>query len=71
MLLVDGKRMHQIISNLVSNAVKFAEKRIVICLDVMGKGSEGGKRTVVLKVKDDGVGISKEREEKIGHNFYL
>ena len=69
MLLVDGKRMHQIISNLVSNAVKFAEKRIVICLDVMGKGSEGGKRTVVLKVKDDGVGISKEDQEMLFQQF--
>jgi len=69
MLLVDGKRMHQIISNLVSNAVKFAEKRIVICLDVMGKGSEGGKGTVVLKVKDDGVGFRKKTKRCFSNNL--
>ena len=64
----DPVRLHQIILNLVSNAVKFTSKgKITVKVDLFHQDTEN----VVLKfaVTDTGIGISKEKIGTIFENF--
>lgn len=60
----DAHRIRQILINVISNAVKFTEKGAVEIL-VSLEGDE-----TVIKVKDTGIGISNESQEKI-FNAYV
>ena len=67
-LVGDQVRLHQIILNLVSNAIKFTTKgEITISVDLLHEDAE----TVILKfaVKDTGIGISPEKIGTIFENF--
>ncbi|MBG6111621.1 PAS domain S-box-containing protein [Flavobacterium sp. CG_9.10] len=67
-LVGDQVRLHQIILNLVSNALKFTTKgEITISVDLLHEDAE----TVILKfaVKDTGIGISEEKIGTIFENF--
>jgi CheY-like chemotaxis protein len=67
-LVGDPVRLHQIILNLVSNAVKFTAKgNITVSVDLLHEDD----RTVILKfsVTDTGIGISEEKIETIFENF--
>ena len=73
-LMIDDMRMYQIISNLISNAVKFARSEIIVHLDVFKtrieeERSEEESCMVRIRVEDDGVGISKENQEKLFRQF--
>lgn len=59
----DGLRVQQIITNLVSNAVKFTEQGHVR-LEVAHDG-----KNLIISVHDTGIGISKDRLEKIFDPF--
>ncbi len=61
----DPTRLSQVITNLVSNAIKFTEPGGSI--DVSAKFVENRDGRVVLKiaVKDSGIGLSKEQQSKI------
>lgn len=62
---VDRNRMQQVITNLISNAVKYSNEngniRIVI---------EDGTDTVVIRVEDDGIGIAEQDLKFIFERFY-
>lgn len=60
---VDVARVHEIITNLTGNAIKFTEKGTV----EVGASVKDGKLTI--NVKDDGIGIAKENLEKLFHKF--
>lgn len=62
-LSYDEKTMERALKNLVDNAVRYAQKRINISL----KEAEG---RIVLKVTDDGPGISEEDRPRIFDRFY-
>ncbi|MFV5695366.1 response regulator [Flavobacterium sp. LB3P122] len=67
-LVGDPVRLHQIILNLVSNAVKFTLKgKITVSVDLLHENDD----TVILKfaVTDTGIGISNEKIETIFENF--
>jgi PAS domain S-box-containing protein len=67
-LVGDPVRLHQIILNLVSNAVKFTNKG-KITVDV-GLVSEDEKTvTIQFSVMDSGIGIANDKIEKIFENF--
>ena len=70
-LIGDPVRIRQIITNLVSNAVKFTEKGYVLvnveALD--NRQVPEGHRQVKVSVKDTGIGISEEAQEKIFDKF--
>lgn len=67
-LIGDKLRLSQIIMNLVSNALKFTKNgEVSITADL--KKIEGTKHFIEFKVKDTGIGIAKEHQEKIFDKF--
>ncbi|RPH30058.1 MAG: PAS domain S-box protein [Bacteroidales bacterium] len=67
-LVGDPVRLHQIILNLVSNAVKFTnEGKITVSALLLSEDEE--KVIVEFAVKDTGIGISDDKIEKIFENF--
>jgi signal transduction histidine kinase len=59
-LLVDAKRIHQVVVNLLANAVKFSKSPGVIDLSAEVAGPE-----LVVKVSDTGIGIPAHLQETI------
>ena len=67
-LVGDPVRLHQIILNLVSNAVKFTNKgKIVVSVRLLSEDEE--KATVEFAVTDTGIGIPEDKIGKIFENF--
>lgn len=67
-LLGDPVRLHQIIINLVSNAVKFTSTgKITVSVQLLDEDEE--YVTIEFTVTDTGIGISPDKIEKIFENF--
>ncbi|MBS4061118.1 MAG: response regulator [Bacteroidetes bacterium] len=67
-LLGDPVRLHQIILNLISNAVKFTVKgKISVSVCILQEDEE--KVTLEFAISDTGIGIQKETIGKIFENF--
>ena len=64
-LLVDPLLLRHIVSNLVSNAVKFTEKGHVEVRGRFDREADGKTGTLLIEIEDTGVGISDEDKEKI------
>lgn len=67
-LVGDPVRLHQIILNLVSNAVKFTNNGI-ITISVSLVNELDGNVTIEFAVTDTGIGIQKDKITKIFENF--
>ena len=64
----DPLRIHQILTNLVSNAVKFTDKgRVDITIESSMQGADNAE--VTFKVADTGIGISKDKYEAVFEKF--
>ena len=67
-LVGDPVRLHQIILNLVSNAVKFTSKgKITVRVHLLSEDDEKAK--IEFAVTDTGIGVSENKIEKIFENF--
>jgi PAS domain S-box-containing protein len=67
-LIGDPVRLHQIILNLVSNAVKFTTKgKITVRVRLLKEDQE--KATIEFAVSDTGIGIPENKIDKIFENF--
>ncbi len=66
-LVGDGGRVRQVVTNLVGNAVKFTEAGHVL-INVSGR-AQSDEATVRIEVTDTGVGISSEKLERIFDAF--
>ena len=67
-LVGDPVRLHQIILNLVSNAVKFTSKgKITVITRLQSEDTESA--TIEFTVTDTGIGIAEDKIEKIFGNF--
>jgi PAS domain S-box-containing protein len=67
-ILGDPVRLHQIILNLVSNAVKFTSKgTITVNISLLSETEENV--TIEFAIKDTGIGISESKKETIFENF--
>jgi PAS domain S-box-containing protein len=64
-ILVDEKSLLQIINNLLSNAIKFTEKGFILFTV-----SESSNNTFKISVKDTGIGINKDKQERLFEPFY-
>ncbi|HSI76026.1 MAG TPA: PAS domain S-box protein [Lunatimonas sp.] len=68
-LYVDDVRLRQVLVNLLTNAIKFTSKGEVL-LQVSEKEDLGeGKKVYRFAVKDTGIGIAKDKQEKIFEAF--
>ena len=64
----DAKRLTQVLVNLIGNAIKFTHKgEILLETDLMQ--DEGNSNMVHFHVKDSGIGISQEMQDKIFERF--
>lgn len=63
-LMGDLGRMRQMVTNLVGNAIKFTEKGEVV-LEVEKENESDGMVELHFRVRDTGVGISKEKQDYI------
>ncbi len=61
----DEKRLHQVLANLISNAVKYSPQGSHVALGARREGE-----LVILWVKDEGMGIPLELQERIFDRFY-
>lgn len=61
----DKKRMEQVIINLLSNAIKYTNLDGKINIKVSGDNN-----STVISIKDNGIGICKENQEKVFTRFY-
>jgi signal transduction histidine kinase/ActR/RegA family two-component response regulator len=67
-LIGDKLRLSQIVMNLVSNALKFTKNgEVIIMADL--KKVEGKMNFIEFKIKDTGIGIAKDDQEKIFDKF--
>lgn len=64
----DPLRLHQIINNLVSNALKFTDEGFVK-LEVTSASGEDLIQGVVIKVTDTGIGIDPSKQETVFDKF--
>lgn len=67
-LMGDPTRLKQVLSNLVSNAVKFTEKGEIVIRAEMLKVSESSAK-VRFSVSDTGIGVSDARKDAIFESF--
>lgn len=64
-LLVDSQRLHQVISNLLNNAIKFTHKGQV----EFGYKTKKGDRFIEFYVRDTGIGIPEDMQQNIFDKF--
>ncbi|MBV1700528.1 MAG: PAS domain-containing sensor histidine kinase [Hyphomicrobiales bacterium] len=64
-MVADGKRLRQILFNLVSNAIGFSQPGQTISMAALKRGEE-----IVFKVSDQGVGIAPEMLDKVFDRFH-
>jgi PAS domain S-box-containing protein len=64
----DGHRIGQMLTNIVSNAMKFTEAGS-ISLRVDDGGTQGASQRLTFTVKDSGIGISPEQQSRLFHPF--
>jgi len=61
--------LKQVMSNLINNAIKFTSEGGSIGVDVALLEEDDSSQTIKFSVKDDGIGISKKRQNKIFEAF--
>ncbi|WFA08297.1 ATP-binding protein [Tissierella sp. Yu-01] len=64
-ILVDRDGIEQVILNIISNAIKYTENRGIIEITAYNTETD-----MILKVKDNGIGIPIEDQERIFERFY-
>ena len=65
----DKMLLQRILENLFSNALRYTSENDSIEINAYEENC-GGKRTIFFKIKDSGIGIAKEDQEKIFDMFY-
>jgi len=61
----DPRRVAQVVNNLLDNAVKFSQPDTTVTVDV-----EEHAHTIVVRVRDEGLGIAPEHLQRIFNRFY-
>jgi PAS domain S-box-containing protein len=61
----DKQRIEQVISNLITNAIKYSPDADTVTITLIGSSDE-----VIVKVRDQGFGLSPDQQSKIFTRFY-
>ncbi|WP_022850964.1 cache domain-containing protein [Limisalsivibrio acetivorans] len=61
----DILRLNQVLSNLVENAVLYNRDKGIVYLDITSSGESGDSVRVRFEIKDNGLGISPEKQREI------
>jgi signal transduction histidine kinase/CheY-like chemotaxis protein len=69
LIITDEQRLSQVITNLVSNAVKFTPDEGSIRVDSKLLDLNDDSCTLEIKVSDTGIGIAKEEQGRLFHSF--
>ena len=64
-LVADNQRLTQVLTNLLSNAVKFTPDGGAITLNASLLNETEGMNTLLIKVIDTGIGITKEQQSRL------
>lgn len=67
--ICDELRLNQVLLNLLSNAVKFSKTAGRVWVSVKEEKTQNGVSTVYFEVKDEGVGIPKDKQKRIFQSF--
>lgn len=70
MIYVDPGRLDQVFSNLIFNAIHFTPKGGRITLSCVRNKNESMEEVIIIKVKDTGAGIEKEKLPYVFDRFY-
>jgi DNA-binding response OmpR family regulator/two-component sensor histidine kinase len=70
MAYFDPDKMEKIIFNLLSNAFKYSPDNSVISITAFERENTNAEKEVIIEVKDSGVGIAKEHQEKVFERFF-
>lgn len=65
MVFADRERISQVITNLISNAIKYSPDAEKILVEVVKEGEE-----VVFTVKDFGIGMPEEKKDRVFEQYY-
>jgi len=65
----DELRLSQILTNLLTNAVKFTPEKGTVTVNIENIDESDGLVTLRIEVKDTGIGISKEQQAKLFTSF--
>jgi CheY-like chemotaxis protein len=65
----DDQRLAQVVTNLLSNSVKFTPEGGTIRLNALLAGEEDGVCTIKIEVVDSGIGISPEQRSRLFSSF--
>ena len=70
--LYDAEKMRQIVSNLLSNALKFTEEKGNIYISILEQklNEKTNTTNLIIKVKDTGIGIPEGQQQHIFDRFY-
>jgi len=68
-LLVDITKLKQVLTNLISNAIKFTPESGQVTLSMHLKKDNAQYQIIQFSVKDSGIGIAKDKQEKIFQPF--
>ena len=63
----DPELLNQLFSNLIDNAIKYRRPGIRLSLHISGEEEE---RSVIVKIKDNGIGINQRNKDKIWEVFF-
>jgi len=69
MLTGDDQRLSQVITNLLTNAIKFTPEEGVIRLDSQLLSEDDGLCRLQISVEDTGIGITGEQKERLFHSY--
>jgi CheY-like chemotaxis protein/two-component sensor histidine kinase len=69
LLIGDDQRLTQVITNLLTNAVKFTPEQGSIRIDTRFVKEENGLCTIQIEVTDTGIGISAEQQARLFTSF--
>ncbi|MEO0895804.1 MAG: response regulator [Bacteroidota bacterium] len=64
----DLTRLRQVLINLTNNAIKFTEEGEILVW-VSSKGATNGRQVLVFEVRDSGIGISQEAQNRLFRSF--